>query len=40
MIAGPAGMAVVAAKFFLSWDNTPQIETTSNWKKIQICNSR
>jgi len=36
MIAGPAGMAVVAAKFFLSWDNTPQIETTSNWKKYKF----
>lgn len=31
MLAGPAGMAIIAAKFFLSWDNTPHIEKSSNW---------
>lgn len=31
MLAGPAGMAIIAAKFFLSCDNTPHIEKSSNW---------
>jgi hypothetical protein len=35
MLAGPAGMAVVAAKFFLSWENTPKTETSADWKNYK-----
>lgn len=35
MLAGPAGMTVVAAKFFLSWENPPKIETSADWKNYK-----
>jgi len=36
ILAGPAGMALIAAKFFLTWNNTPKIEKSSEWKEYKF----
>jgi hypothetical protein len=35
MLAGPTGMAILAAKFFLSWENTPKTETSAKWENYK-----
>ena len=36
LLAGPTGMAVVAARFFIQWTNTPQIETSAEWSSYKF----
>lgn len=36
ILAGPAGMAIISAKFFLGWKNETHTETSSNWDKYKF----
>lgn len=36
LLAGPAGMAIISAKFFLGWKNETHTETSSNWDKYKF----
>lgn len=36
ILAGPAGMALIAGRFFLSWNNSPKLETSADWDKYKF----
>jgi hypothetical protein len=36
ILAGPAGMALIAGRFFLSWNNSPKLETSADWNKYKF----
>lgn len=36
ILAGPAGIAIISARFFLGWKNEAHTETSSNWDKYKF----